>query len=171
MTDYNWLQYSLHRGKLQMEPYKTLVKRVGPDAIHTNHAAKQYENTDGVVLHLNCPDGATTTSSKVLLVAYGINSTIRVQMYSSEGEPVWNDCVLWHATSRGKAFRTGASMILAGYNDIRFVAYPITEPDAETGEAEINWIAEIRRDPGEGWLKAGYNTASDINTFLPTFSN
>ena len=169
---YNWPQYSLHRGKLQMELYNTLIERAGPEAIQTGHAAKRYENTnDGVILHIDGPDGPTKAEGKVLLAADGINSAIRAQMHPLEGEPVWNGCVLWRATCRGKAFRTGASMILAGHDNIRFVAYPITAPDPETGEAEINWIAEIRRDPGEGWRKADYNAASDINTFLPTFLN
>ena len=169
---YKWPQYSLHRGKLQMELYEALVKRAGPDAIVTGHAAIRYETKDDeVVLHLNGPDGPLSATGKILLAADGINSALRAQMYPSEGEPIWNGCVLWRATSRGKAFRTGASMILAGHDDIRFVAYPITEPDPETGEAEINWIAEIRRDPECGWRKADYNAASDIQTFLPTFAN
>ena len=167
---YNWPQYSLHRGKLQMELYRTLINRAGPKAVVTGHAATGYENTkDGILLHLNGQRGPLTVLGKCLLATDGINSAIRAQMYPLEGDPIWNGSVLWRATSKGKAFRTGASMVLAGHDDIRFVAYPITPSDSRTGQAEINWIAEIRRDPGEGWRKADYNAASDITTFLPTF--
>ena len=167
---YNWPQFSLHRGKLQVELYNALIERAGPNAIATGHAATGYEQSeDGVLLHVSGPEGPTIKGS-VLLAADGINSAIRAQMYPFEGEPIWNGCVLWRATSMGKPFRSGASMVLAGHDDIRFVAYPISAPDPHTGDAEINWIAEIRRDPGEGWRKADYNAASDISTFLPTFS-
>ena len=167
---YHWPQYSLHRGKLQMELLAALIERAGPESVVTGHRATGYEQQDGkVALHLINQKGEVTVEGDMLLAADGINSSIRKQMYPQEGEPVWNGAVLWRAISRGKPFRTGASMILAGHDSIRFVAYPITEPDKTTGEADINWIAEMRHDPTESWKVANYNVAADINTFLPTF--
>ena len=170
---YKWPQYSLHRGRFQVALRDALIARAGAEVLSLGHAAKAYETRDSgeVVLHLDTANGPKQVEGTVLLAADGINSAIRAQMYPNEGEPIWNGCVLWRATSRAKPFRTGASMILAGHNDMRFVAYPITAPDPETGEAEINWIAEIRRDPGEGWRKADYNAATDIATFLPAFES
>ena len=170
---YKWPQYSLHRGRFQMELRDALIARAGPDALVMGHAATGYErHGDGQVsLHLRTSEGACRVTGAAILAADGINSAIRAQMYPDEGEPIWNGCVLWRATSKGKPFRTGASMILAGHDDMRFVAYPITGPDPESGDAEINWIAEIRRDPGAGWRKADYNAATDIATFLPSFED
>ncbi len=171
LAGYKWPQFSMHRGKLQMELLAALRARV-PEAVITDHRAIRFENRAGAaVLHLRGPDGDVTVEGDVVLAADGINSALRAQMYPNEGEPVWNGSVMWRAISRGQAFRTGASMILAGHDRIRFVAYPITTPDPETGQADINWIAEVKRDPGEGWRKADYNAAVDFRTFFPTFAD
>jgi 2-polyprenyl-6-methoxyphenol hydroxylase-like FAD-dependent oxidoreductase len=172
LAGYNWPQYSLHRGKLQMELLAALTRRAGAGSVITSHRATGFENRDGTaLLHLNGPDDAHMVEGDVIIAADGINSALRAQMYPEEGEPVWNGSVMWRAVSRGKAFRTGATMILSGHDSIRFVAYPITRPDPVTGLADINWIAEIRRDPGQGWRRADYNAAVDIQTFFPTFEN
>ena len=34
-------------------------------------------------------------------------------------------------------------MIMAGFQDQKFVAYPVTPKNEQTGEALINWIAEL----------------------------
>src|SRR6056297_4210200 len=50
---YAWPQYSIHRGKLQMLLYHTLLDRAGRDCVQTGARAVAYENTgDGAVLHL-----------------------------------------------------------------------------------------------------------------------
>ncbi len=173
LAGYNWPQYSLHRGMLQMELLATLIERAGPDAIVTGHSATGFENTrDGVLLKLTGIDGETSSvEGSALLAADGINSGIRKFMYPDEGDPIWNGCVLWRGVSRGPAYRSGASMVMAGHDFQRFVSYPISQPDPRTGDADINWIAEIRRDPGEGWRKADYNNAVDVQRFLPAFEN
>ena len=42
-----------------------------------------------------------------------------------------------------KPFLSGASMVMIGYDGLRFVSYPISQPDPDTGEALINWIADL----------------------------
>ena len=172
LAGYRWPQYCLHRGKLQMELLTALLERAGPDAVVTSHKALGYQNRgDKVVLLLESNGVNTSVEGDLLLAADGINSAIRAQMYPAEGKPIWNGAVLWRAISRGSPFRTGASMILAGHDSVRFVAYPITASDPDTGHVDINWIAEIREDPEEGWKPADYNVAADINHFLHTFEN
>lgn len=169
---YRWPQFSVHRGKLQVALYTALVERAGPDAVRAGHRAVGFENTErGALLHLQGPDGDYQVEGDVILAADGINSALRAQMYPEEGEPIWNGAVLWRSVSRGHAFRTGASMIMAGHDTVRFVTYPISDPDPDTGEADINWIAEIRRDPDQGWRKADYNAAVDVAKFLPVFED
>ena len=169
---YRWPQYSLHRGRLQMELLAAMLERAGPDVVVTSHRALGYQNRGNKVALLTESNGVSTSIEGDLLVAAdGINSAIRAQMYPEEGKPIWNGAVLWRAISRGTAFRTGASMILAGHDSVRFVAYPITAPSPDTGHVDINWIAEIRQDPEDGWKQADYNVAADINHFLPTFEN
>ena len=48
---YAWPQYAVHRGKLQMLLYKTVVERLGVDAVRTGHRVVGYRNDrDGVDL-------------------------------------------------------------------------------------------------------------------------
>lgn len=167
---YHWPQYSVHRGKLQMALLEELIARAGSDVVVTSQKAVGFETRgDQALLHLRHEGGATVAQGDIVLAADGINSALRAQMYPDEGAPIWNGCVLWRATSRAEPFRTGASMVLAGHDAMRFVAYPIKPPDPQTGLAEINWIAEIRQDPGRGWRQADYNKAVDVETFLPAF--
>lgn len=49
---------------------------------------------------------------------------------------------MWRGVTKAKPFLSGRSMIMAGYVDEKFVAYPISAPDA-SGLCDINWIAEL----------------------------
>ena len=73
--------------------------------------------------------------------ADGIRSAVPAQMHPSEGPPVWSGAVMWRAKTKAKNFLSGASMILSGNDAERFIAYPISNPDPETGLSSINWIA------------------------------
>jgi 2-polyprenyl-6-methoxyphenol hydroxylase-like FAD-dependent oxidoreductase len=50
--------------------------------------------------------------------------------------------MLWRATTVAPSFLTGASMIMAGHQDQKFVCYPITPPAAD-GTQVLNWVAEL----------------------------
>jgi 2-polyprenyl-6-methoxyphenol hydroxylase-like FAD-dependent oxidoreductase len=59
--------------------------------------------------------------------------------------------------TRATPFLSGATMIVAGHNTQRFVAYPITPP-GEDGLSEINWIAHLWRESAgkrEDWNRLG----------------
>ena len=71
---------------------------------------------------------------------------------ADEGEPIWNGRVLWRATTRAEAYFGGGAMVMIGHDDLRLVAYPISEPD-EQGQAEINWIAEKKYPLDASWKK------------------
>jgi 2-polyprenyl-6-methoxyphenol hydroxylase-like FAD-dependent oxidoreductase len=62
-------------------------------------------------------------------------------------------------------------MALIGHDTQRFVTYPISPVDPETGEALVNWIAELRTDPGDGrWHRQGsWNRRSSADEFLDRF--
>ena len=171
---YNWPQYSIHRGALQMLLYEALIRRAGPGCIETGWRAAAYENTaEGPLLHLvNSADGSARTEMGTLIVgADGIHSALRAQMEPDEGEPIWGGAVLWRATSQARPFRTGASMALIGHATQRLVAYPISEPDPKTGLVTMNWIAERTYDPEAGWNKEDWNREADINDFYPAFED
>ncbi|MEM6462837.1 MAG: flavin-dependent oxidoreductase [Pseudomonadota bacterium] len=171
---YKWPQYSIHRGKLQMLLYRTLLDRAGENCVETGWRATGFENgTTGVRLHMvSAFDGQPRTETGSLIIgADGIHSSLRAQMEPEEGPPVWGGAILWRATSKAKPFRTGATMALIGHDTQRLVAYPISGPDPETGLVTMNWIAELRYDPDAGWKKEDWNREADIDDFLPAFAD
>lgn len=174
LAGYKWPQYSVHRGKLQMLLYETLLARAGADCIKTGWRGDGFSlSDDAVELHLVSVDGSERRSiaGDVLIGADGIHSAIRSQMFPEEGPPLWGGAVLWRGTSMASPFRGGASMALIGHATQRIVAYPITEADPDTGLAHMNWIAELTYDPGSGWNKEDWNREADIADFLPSFEN
>ena len=164
---YAWPQYSVHRGHLQVMLYDALIARAGPDCITTGARATGFENTgDSATLILENGD---RISSPLIVAADGIHSALRAQMVPDEGAPIWNGRILWRATTRAKTFFSGGAMVMIGHNHLRLVAYPISNPDPETGEATINWIAEKSFDPSAPWQREDWNRAADISDFLPDF--
>ena len=164
---YNWPQYSVHRGELQMMLYHALVERAGHDVITTGARTTGYDRTSaGVRLHI---EGGRSAEGTMLIAADGIHSAIRAQMYPNEGAPIWNGRILWRATTRAPSFHGGAAMAMIGHDHLRIVAYPISQPD-DAGNATINWIAEKQFDPAAAWNRESWNRAADIADFLPDFA-
>ena len=174
LAGYHWPQYSVHRGKLQMLLYETLLERAGPGCVATNWRSVGFvQENDGASLELvHAETGETRRETgHVLIGADGIHSSIRAQMNPTEGPPIWGGAVLWRGMAKGKPFRSEASMALIGHASQRIVSYPISAPDPETGLADMNWIAELTYDPDEGWNKEDWNRQADVNDFLPQFSD
>lgn len=166
---YHWPQFSVHRGALQMALLAALVRRAGPDCVITGQRVRGFSNTSGgAVLHF---DGAPDARGALAIAADGIHSALRAQLYPDEGAPIWGGAILWRGTTLQKPFLDGGAMILAGHDTQRIVAYPISAPDPVTGLAMINWIAEKRLDPAQGWRKEDWNRAADLADFLPDFQD
>lgn len=166
---YSWPQYSIHRGQLQMMLLEVLQARAGADCVVTGAAVAGFE-TAARSASLIMADGGRIDGDLVI-AADGIRSAIRHQMQPDEGEPIWNGAIMWRGTSLGRPFLGGATMILAGHDTQRFVAYPISATDPETGLAEINWIAELRVDPGRAMSKGDWNKPANKADFLPAFTD
>ena len=166
---YAWPQYSVHRGRLQVMLYEALVARAGPDCISTGQRATGFENrNDRAVLHF---ENGNRVEGDLIVAADGIHSALRAQMAPDEGAPIWNGRILWRATTEADAFFGGGAMVMIGHDHLRLVAYPITNPDPQTGRAVINWIAEKSFDPSADWKREDWNRAADINDFLPDFTD
>lgn len=163
---YHWPQFSVHRGRLQMLLHDTLVARAGPGCIVTGHRAVGFTDTD---LLLAGPNGPMRANGRLIIGADGIHSALRAQMYPDEGVPIWSGAVLWRGTTLAPPFLGGADMILAGHDSQRMVAYPLSPPDPVTGQALINWIAELRVDPAQGWRREDWNRGARLDDFLPAF--
>ncbi|MDF1721344.1 MAG: flavin-dependent oxidoreductase [Minwuia sp.] len=172
---YNWPQYSIARGDLQMILLDAVRARLGPDAIRTGHAFTQLTQTDsGVTATFTHPAGGgadTQVEGDLLVAADGIHSTVRRQFYPDEGDPIWNGCVLWRATTEGPPFLTGRSMVMAGHANQKFVCYPVSRALHDTGRSLVNWIAEIRYPTDTPWPREDWNRPGKVESFLPAFQD
>jgi 2-polyprenyl-6-methoxyphenol hydroxylase-like FAD-dependent oxidoreductase len=165
---YHWPQFSTHRGLLQMTLLAVARDRLGADAIQTGHQLTQWEDS-GTAIRASFADQADATGS-LLIAADGIHSTVRRSFYPDEGPPVWNGAILWRGTTRARPFLTGRTMIMAGHEFQKFVAYPISPPDQD-GTQTINWIAERKFPAGNACQREDWNRPGTLSDFLPQFQD
>jgi len=170
---YLWPQYSVHRGRLQMLLYEEVLRRLGPNAVTTGSRLLSYEShDDNIRVSFQSGSGKVTSiEGSVLVGADGLHSAARHQMRPNEGPPVWGGPVMWRGTSEAVPIRTGASFVLVGRLDQRFVCYPISHPDPSTGLATINWIAELTYDTSQDWGDSDWNREVPVTKFLDQFQD
>lgn len=170
---YRWPQYAVHRGELQMMLYRAVIERLGPDAVRTGHRVVGYRNTSGgIVAVVDRRDGTTTeVYGSLLIAADGLHSAVRAQMHPGQPEPHWGGQILWRGATPGPPVRSGAAFTLVGTIDQRFVHYPISQVDPDTGLQLQNWIAELTVDTAGGLAGSDWNRRVDIESFLPAFDD
>lgn len=169
---YLWPQYSIHRGRLQMALYNEVIARCGAECISAGCRIAGYENVNaGVAVTLDTDQGQRRVEGAMLIGADGIHSNVRAQMYPNEGPAVWGGAIMWRGTTRARPFLSGASMVLAGHDTQRFVSYPITGTDEESGLATMNWIAEKTVDPSLDIAKEDWNKEVGIDMFIADFED
>jgi 2-polyprenyl-6-methoxyphenol hydroxylase-like FAD-dependent oxidoreductase len=170
---YNWPQYSVHRGKLQMLLYHAARERLGAGAIRTGTKVVGYRNNPdgrGITAQLQSADGSRSeVSGSLLIAADGLHSAVRQQMHPTQPPIQWGGAIMWRGVARGKPIRTGASFVGLGTHRHRVVFYPISAPDPVTGLADINWIAEITVDNTGGWPDGDWNKRVDHADFIHHF--
>ncbi len=171
LAGYRWHQYAVHRGKFHMLLYRTVLERLGPDAVRLGHRASGYrKEADGSVTALvERADGSSAEMAASLLIgADGIHSAIRAQMHPDQPPIHWGGTIMWRGTARGVPIRTGSSFVGLGTSRHRVVLYPISHPDAE-GQADINWIAEQTYDASHDWTKSGWFRPVGLEEFAHEF--
>ena len=170
---YNWPQYSVHRGGLQMLLYDAVVERLGSGAIRTGMEVTGYRHDaegTGVRALVETRDGKNLEIEGALLIgADGLHSAVRAQMHPGQPPIQWGGAIMWRGVTPGVPIRTGASFVGLGTHRHRVVFYPISRPDAVTGLAAINWIAEITVDNSAGWTTGDWNRRVDIESFIHHF--
>lgn len=173
LAGYNWPQYSVHRGKLQMLLYDAVLERLGPDAVRTGQRVAGYRNGgDGSgirVLLENASGERSEVQGSLLIAADGLHSAVRQQMYPEQPPVQWGGAVMWRGVTRGKPIRSGASFVGLGTHRQRVVFYPISAPDPDTGDADINWIAEITVDNAAGLQQGDWNKRVRHEDFVHHF--
>jgi 2-polyprenyl-6-methoxyphenol hydroxylase-like FAD-dependent oxidoreductase len=167
---YHWPQFSIHRGELQMILLDAARERLGSDRILTGHQLTGWEETATGVrahfVHRRSGEPRDDADGSLLIGADGIHSTIRAALYPDEGPPLWNGAIMWRGITTGLSFLDGRTMIMAGHESLKFVAYPISRDDGV-----VNWIAERRFRPDHDWRREDWNRRGNLDDFLPQFAD
>ncbi len=135
---YNWPQYSIHRGELQMLLRDTLIARAGADALTVGSAVTGWAGAgDGIEITLTDRARGWETGKAmgaVLIAADGINSAARARLYPNEGVAHWAGVMMWRGITEGPQFLTGRTMAMAGKQgaEIRLL------PDPRSGERALS---------------------------------
>lgn len=175
---YDWPQFSVHRGEFQMMLYRAAVQRLGAERVHTGHAFESVEAT-GVrgepvrfTLRRRADGAAVQAQADVLVGADGIHSAVRRHFYPSGDAPRFSRRMIWRATTEAAPYLDGRSMFMAGHQDQKFVAYPISEPLRRQGRSLVNWIAELRvpDDVPDTPPRSDWNREVDKSLFRDAFA-
>lgn len=171
LAGYRWPQYSVHRGGLQMLLLRTVQERLGPQAVRLGQRVTGYrQDGTGVAAFVSARDGSTQeVHGRLLIAADGLHSAVRAQMHPKQPPIQWGGAIMWRGTTPGVPVRTGASFVGLGSLKHRVVVYPISQPDAVTGLATINWIAEITVDNSQGWPTGDWNRRVKLEDFAHHF--
>ncbi|CAJ0821440.1 flavin-dependent oxidoreductase [Ralstonia flaminis] len=173
---YDWPQFSIHRGQFQMALADAVSERLGPDCIRLGHSFDAIQSTGegGGPVRFTLRDRANDTlvesSADVLIGADGIHSAVRRQFYPTGDAPRFASRMLWRATTEAAPYLDGRTMFMAGHQDQKFVAYPISEPLRQQGRSLINWIAELRV-PDEAPPRSDWNREVDRAIFRSAFAD
>lgn len=165
-------QFSIHRGELQMLLLAAVIERLGPDAVRTGHVLERFSQEGGrVQAQFRRLDGqAVHAEGDVLVAADGIHSVARKQLWPDEGPPRYGQRVLWRSTTEGAPFGDGRSMFMAGHQNVKFVAYPISRKLHDQGRSLINWIAELSV-PGDTPPRHDWNKEVPASVFEGPFQS
>lgn len=169
---YDWPQFSIHRGQLHQLLLESVRQTLGAERVHAGHALEGYEQQQGRVrARFRRSDGSSVaTEADALIGADGIHSVVRRQRWPDEGPARYGQRVLWRAITEGQPFGDGRSMFMAGYQHVKFVAYPISRRHAEAGRSLINWIAELTI-PGDTPPRQDWNKQVSADLFASYFAN
>ena len=169
---YDYPQFSIHRGDLQMVLLEAFKSRAGADRILTNHHCVGVEQDDhGVTLHFAVGTNDAVGKSvrgRAAIACDGINSVIRRQFFPDEGEPRYSGVNMWRGVTRWKPILSGASMTRAGWlSHGKMVIYPIREAGSD-GLQLINWVAEIETP---NYRRRDWNRAGSLDDFIGAFAD
>jgi 2-polyprenyl-6-methoxyphenol hydroxylase-like FAD-dependent oxidoreductase len=171
---YDFPQFSVHRGELQMLLLGTARARLGAERVQCGRALAELEQVPGGVIARFADregrGGDLEQRGDALVGADGIHSRVRALLHPGEGPPRYSGRMLWRAVSRGPHFLTGRSMIMAGHQDQKFVCYPISRAVAEQdGVSLVNWIAELAL-PGDVPPPQDWSRRVDASVFAEPFA-
>ena len=159
---YDVPQFFIHRGKLHGVLHDAL-RRSAPSALRLDRRLAEYSQNRGrIAATFIDTDGRAHGAEGYLLIgADGIHSVVRRQMLPQEGAPRWSGLILWRGAVERPEFLDGASVMILGGVEAKFVIYPIA-PGSRPGVKLTNWAVISRLAPEgseppsrENWSKVG----------------
>ena len=163
---YDWPQLSVHRGRLQRELLAAVHERLG-DVVETGRRLVDVRSdARSATVMLAGGTGPDAIEADVVVAADGIHSVARRLRHPDDPGPRPSGVTLWRGTARVPPMLDGASMVMAGDADQRFVAYPIEAPDAD-GLVLLNVIAEAR---GEAPSRVDWNRSVPVAPVAERFA-
>ncbi|MWA03451.1 flavin-dependent oxidoreductase [Actinomadura sp. LD22] len=172
---YDWPQYSVHRGELQMALLDAVLSRLGKGAVRTGTVLEGFEQDGGPVrarLLDRASGAAETVPADVLVGADGLHSTVRARLYPDEPAPLWNGIRMWRGVTESEPFLTGRTLAVAGSNAAaKMVVYPISMRAERRGRALLNWVAEVRLEGDRRAGAADWNRKGRLEDVLPHYAD
>ncbi|MBG0821348.1 flavin-dependent oxidoreductase [Planomonospora sp. ID91781] len=171
IAGYDWPQYAVHRGELQMTLLAAVRERLGPGAVRTGLSLEDFEQ-DGTGVTASLRDVRTGETLKetadVLVGADGVHSVVRARLHPDGGPLLWNGIRMWRGTAEGESFLDGATQVVAGSNrSAKFVVYPIARRGG--GRVLINWVAEVLTGEPGPVTAADWSRRGRLEDVLPHF--
>ena len=152
-------QRFVHRGTLQMLLYRTVLERLGEDAVVQGQRVLGYtQDENGVTLDIEHRDGTSgSVHADLVIAADGINSVIRRQMHPESADPVYSGITMYRGTTLMKPFKSGGTILHIGAPQISsMIVYPIADDFEGSGLTLVNWVVEAEREKSvEDWNQLG----------------
>jgi 2-polyprenyl-6-methoxyphenol hydroxylase-like FAD-dependent oxidoreductase len=171
---YDWPQFSIHRGDLQMVLLEAFIERAGRKAVITGHrcvgveqdATSATAHFESTVTHTPLP----SYRGDIVIACDGIHSAVRKQLHPNEGAPRYFGLNMWRGVTRGKPYLSGASMVRIGWAETaKLLVYPIRHNIDAEGRQLINWVCSIAQEtpiPQQDWNRPGR-----LEDFLPAMAD
>ena len=157
-------QRFVHRGELQMMLYRTVLERLGDDAVELGVGLVSYEqDADGVTLNLEHRDGRTEQVRHSAMIGVdGIKSVVRKQMHPDLAKPHYSGITMYRGTTLREPIFDGHTILHVGDPRIStMIIYPIADNFEGSGKQLVNWVVEVEAEETiEDWNQIG--TVDDV---------
>jgi 2-polyprenyl-6-methoxyphenol hydroxylase-like FAD-dependent oxidoreductase len=160
---YQWPQFSIHRGDLQMVLLAAAIERLGADRIVTAHRCTGVEQDDTAAIahfeHITTKEKLPSQRGAVVVACDGIHSVVRKQLFPHEGPPRYSGLNMWRGVTRWRPFLDGKSFVRVGWHKpAKVLIYPIRDRIDAEGRQLINWVCDIEQEtplPQRDWNRQG----------------
>ncbi|HEY0569781.1 MAG TPA: flavin-dependent oxidoreductase, partial [Xanthobacteraceae bacterium] len=148
---YDWPQFCIHRGDLQMVLLNAFIARAGADRVVTGHRCIGVEqDATSASAHFEHPvtkERLPSQRGSVVVSCEGIHSSIRKQFFPNEGPPRYSGLNMWRGVTRWRPFLDGATMVRVGWHKpAKVLIYPIRDNIDAEGRQLINWVCDIEQE-------------------------